>query len=225
MVRTRRLVAGSTVAAVSLMAAGAELAHEDPAALVTAGRDVGTAILPVPGSASGAAQPPLTGGDANDRQGLVRPHVLTPAERHEALKELLAAAAVRHRLDPGLVMAVAWWESGWDMTKVSSTGATGVMQIDPGTAHDLGPKLLHRAVDVHDPYDNIDLGAAVLRADFDDAGGNVAVALASYYEGAGNVDPSNLDPGAQTYVEGVTALQKEFDAGQDPAAPGSTPSP
>jgi hypothetical protein len=203
------------VAAVSLMAAGAELAHEDPRALITAGHDVGTAVLPVPG----AAAPPLpaTGGGTDVTAGeLTRPHPLDPAERRSALRALLAAAAARHGLDPGLVMAVAWWESGWDMTKVSSTGAVGIMQIDPATASELGPKLLGRPVDVHDPYDNADLGAAVLKADLEDANGDLAVALASYYEGAANVDPSNLDPGAQTYVDGVTSLQKQFDAGQDP---------
>lgn len=146
------------------------------------------------------------------------PHLVPPteAEQREILQAILAGAAQKHGLDPGLVMAVAWWESGWDMSKVSETGATGMMQIDPATVHDLGRKLLGRTPDVHNPYDNADLGAAVLAADIRDAGGRLDVALASYYEGAGNVDPSNLDAGAQTYVEGVTSLQKRFDAGEVP---------
>lgn len=143
-------------------------------------------------------------------------HGLTAPEWHLALRQMLAAAAKRHGLDPGLVMAVAWWESGWDMTEVSDTGAVGVMQIDPGTARDLGPRLLGRTIDPHVLADNLDLGAAVLAADIADAGGDVDVGLASYYEGGGNVDPANLDPGAVTYVTGVKALQKQFDAGQDP---------
>jgi soluble lytic murein transglycosylase-like protein len=160
---------------------------------------------------------PLTGGEPSEAAGeLIRPQVLSADDRRAELTSILAAAAARHGLDPGLVMAVAWWESGWDMTKLSSTGAVGMMQIDPATAQDQGPKLLGRAVDVHDPYDNADLGAAVLAADLRDAGGDLTIALASYYEGSGNVDPSNLDAGAQTYVEGVTALQKRFDSGQQP---------
>ncbi|HEX6487251.1 MAG TPA: lytic transglycosylase domain-containing protein [Candidatus Dormibacteraeota bacterium] len=163
---------------------------------------------------SGAALP-ATGDGRPPRERAIP----SPLATHELYRMLLTDAARRHGLDPGLVMAVAWWESGWDMSKVSDTGAVGLMQIDPGTARDLGPKLLHRTLDPHDPFDNADLGAAVLKSDLDDAGGNLAVALASYYEGAGNVDPSNLDPNAQVYVTGVTALQKEFDSGQDPTHP------
>jgi len=194
----RRLLAGCAVIGCVLLTAEAEYvvpaAHPEP--------------LPVTG-----------GGDTALAAGeLVRPHSVTSPMRREALKAILAAAAIRHGLDPGLVQAVAWWESGWDMTEVSVTGAVGMMQVDPATAADDGPKLLHRAVNIHDPYDNADLGAAVLKADLGDAGGNLAVALASYYEGSNNVDPSNLDAGAQAYVEGVTSLQKQFDAGKDPTA-------
>jgi soluble lytic murein transglycosylase-like protein len=199
-VLARRLLAGCAVLGCVVLAGEAEVVHRHPA----------TATLP-------STALPLTGGEAADASGeLIRPHPLSAEERHAELKSILAAAAARHGVDPGLVMAVAWWESGWDMTKLSSTGAVGMMQIDPGTAHDLGPKLLGRVVDVHDPYDNADLGAAVLAADLRDAGGNLTVALASYYEGSGNVDPSNLDAGAQAYVEGVTSLQKQYDSGQGP---------
>lgn len=142
---------------------------------------------------------------------------VSAAYRHAAIRALLASAARRHGLDPGLLMAVAWWESGWDMGKVSDTGAVGILQIEPTTARDLGPQLLGRPVDPRLLTDNIEMGAAVLQADVKDAGGDVDVALASYYEGSGNVDPSNLDPNAQAYIAGVRALQKEFDAGQDPS--------
>jgi len=198
-VLARRLLAGCAVLGCIALTGEAELAHDAPAAPPAP-------ALPATGDAATTA-------DLPGRAGLRPPSM---AERHEMLRDLLADAARRQGLDPGLVMAVAWWESGWDMSKVSSTGATGLMQVDPATARDLGPKLLHRTVDIANPYDNADLGAAVLRADIDDAGGNLAVALASYYEGSGNVDPSNLDPGAQTYVEGVTSLQKRFDAGEVP---------
>ena len=216
-VRTPRLIAGGAVAAVSVLAAGAEVAYQDPGALIRSAHEAESALLPVTADSPGL---PVSGGDVTDDlrpEPRFRPP--TAGERREILKQTLADAARRHGLDPGLVMAVAWWESGWDMSQVSSTGAVGMMQVDPATARDLGPQLLHRQVDVHRPYDNADLGAAVLKADLDDAGGNLAVALASYYEGSGNVDPANLDPGAQTYVEGVTSLQKQFDAGKDPTTP------
>lgn len=194
----RRLLAGCAVLGCIALTGEAELTHEAPAPSAPA--------LPATGDAVTIADPPAH----------PRLPPLTRAERHEIVRDLLADAARRQGLDPGLVQAVAWWESGWDMSRVSSTGATGLMQVDPATARDLGPKLLHRTVDIANPYDNADLGAAVLKADIDDSGGDLTVALASYYEGSGNVDPANLDPGAQTYVEGVTSLQKQFDAGHDP---------
>jgi soluble lytic murein transglycosylase-like protein len=198
-VLARRLLAGCAVLGCIALTGEAELSHEAPAA-------PSTPALPATGDAATIADAPAH----------PRLPPLTRAERHEILGDLLADAARRQGLDPGLVQAVAWWESGWDMSRVSSTGATGLMQVDPATAHDLGPELLHRTVDITNPYDNAELGAAVLKADIADAGGNLAVALASYYEGSGNVDPSNLDPGAQTYVEGVTSLQRQFDSGRDP---------
>lgn len=136
---------------------------------------------------------------------------LTDAERHDIVATELKTAAQSQRLDPGLVMAVAWWESGWDQSKVSETGALGVMQVDPATARELGPRLLGRHADPHDLSDNAALGAAVLHADLSDSHGDLPVALASYYEGANNVDPAALDAGAQTYVNGVLALAKQFD--------------
>lgn len=195
------------------LTAEAEALHH-PAAIL----NLETDLVQRSPAGSGPALPMTGGGDTAIAAGeLMRPQPLSPDRRHEALKAILAGAAIRHGLDPGLVMAVAWWESGWDMTKVSSTGAIGMMQVDPATAHDLGPKLLGRPFDVELPYDNADLGAAVLKADLDDAGGDLTIALASYYEGSGNVDASNLDPGAQTYVDGVTSLQKAFDSGAGPA--------
>lgn len=206
----RRLLAGCAVLGCLALTVEAE-AVLHPAQILTAAAELARTV-PVPPAL------PNTGGAAVIADPPAHPRLppLTKAERHEILRDILTDAARHQGLDPGLVMAVAWWESGWDMSRVSSTGATGLMQVDPGTAHDLGPKLLHRTADIHNPYDNAELGAAVLKADIADAGGNLTIALASYYEGAGNVDPSNLDSGAQTYVDGVTSLQKQFDSGQDP---------
>lgn len=195
----RRLLAGCAVLGCLVLTGEAELARHAP--------EPAAPGLPATGDSTAAVLDLET-----------HPHLPPPtqAEQREILQGILADAARRHGLDPGLVMAVAWWESGWDMNQVSVTGAAGMMQVDPATVHDLGRKLLGRTPDVLNPYDNADLGAAVLAADIRDAGGHLDVALASYYEGAGNVDPANLDAGAQTYVEGVTSLQKRFDSGEVP---------
>src|SRR5439155_21169399 len=104
---------------------------------------------------------------------------LTSPERREVVATELRSAATAQHLDPGPVMAGAWWESGWDQSRVSETGARGLMQIDPDTARDLGPRRLHRPADPADLADNAALGAAVLRSDLADSGGDLDLALAS----------------------------------------------
>ena len=42
-------------------------------------------------------------------------------------QQVLDQAAQRHGLEPSLVEAVAWWESGWDQKAVSDAGAVGLM--------------------------------------------------------------------------------------------------
>ena len=59
---------------------------------------------------------------------------------------LLTAEAQAYRIDPALVKAVAWQESGWRMV-VAADGGIGVMQLMPATAAWVGPALLGRAID------------------------------------------------------------------------------
>jgi hypothetical protein len=75
-------------------------------------------------------------------------------------KSMLYEAGLRHGVNPYLVMGLAWWESGWNASAVSSAGAIGIMQVMPATAAVDGPKLLNRTVDLTDPQDNIDMGTA-----------------------------------------------------------------
>jgi hypothetical protein len=79
-------------------------------------------------------------------------------------KSMLYAAAQRHGVNPYLVMGLAWWESGWNESAVSSAGAIGIMQVMPATADADGPALLHRQVDLTDATDNIDMGTAIIKA-------------------------------------------------------------
>ena len=52
------------------------------------------------------------------------------------------------------------------------------MQVEPATAQEAGPALLGRPVDVNDPYDNADVGTAVLKQNIDTFH-DVAMALAA----------------------------------------------
>src|SRR6266481_7031524 len=59
-------------------------------------------------------------------------------------KSMLYAAAMKHHVNPYLVMGLAWHESGWQASVVSSAGAVGIMQVMPATADADGPVLLNR---------------------------------------------------------------------------------
>ncbi len=145
------------------------------------------------------------------------PQLLQPSP--PSVRDLLDAAARRHGLPPHLVEAVAYWESGWDESKISITGAIGLMQVQPEVAAELGPRLLGRKVDLHDPADNADAGAAILKAYIDDQGGSVDRGLAAYYQGPQSLRDDGLQPDTQGYVDGVQALRQALDAGRPLPSP------
>ncbi len=97
------------------------------------------------------------------------------------LRALARAAAIRHGLDPGLVLAVVQVESGFVPEALSPKGAQGLMQLMPGTASALGVS------DPFDPAQNLDGGARHLGALVARYGGDVTKALAAYNAGAGAV--------------------------------------
>src|SRR5713226_7554285 len=84
---------------------------------------------------------------------------LTPTEA----RIILVRAAHHHGLNPNFVLAVSYWESGWNQGGRSRTGAIGLMQVEPYTAAWAGPTLLQHRVDLNNPVDNAELGAALLR--------------------------------------------------------------
>lgn len=140
------------------------------------------------------------------------------APNRTTIKWLLYDAATRHGVNPGLVMAVAWWESGWNQAQVSGAGAVGIMQVEPETAATAAPLLLHRSADVHDLRDNIELGTAILREDLDRYPGDLAKGLEAYYAGPPAVrEWKDLDGQARSYVLGVYGLAVQFDEGHGPA--------
>jgi len=136
----------------------------------------------------------------------VRPdHPYSRALVHKVLVE----AAARHQVDPKLVLALSYWESGWDQSRVSDTGAVGLMQVEPATATEAGPALLGREVNIDDPYDNADVGVAILRQDLQ-AFNSPEKALAAYYQGPTSLRADGMYPDTQQYVEGILDLAKRM---------------
>lgn len=114
------------------------------------------------------------------------PPVRPPVDRSEApsrgrLRALIAQAARRHGVPPGLAEAVAAQESNWDPAAVSSKGAIGIMQLMPDTARGLGVK------NAHDPVENIEAGVSYLASMLERFDDQVPLALAAYNAGPGAV--------------------------------------
>ena len=172
-----------------------ELQHDLDASKVGA---IAHFLSGTPGPARGSNSPATSAAEEPE------PSVRGRAERRNP-QRMLREAALRHQLDPRLVLAVSYWESGWDQSRVSETGAVGLMQVEPATAQEAGPALLGRAVDITDPYDNADVGAAVLKQDLD-AFHDPSMALAAYYQGPTSLRANGLFPDTQQYVQGILDL-------------------
>jgi len=97
------------------------------------------------------------------------------------LRDLAAAVARRHGLDPDLVLAVVSVESGFRPQAVSPKGAQGLMQLMPKTASSLG------VADAFDPTQNLDAGTRHLGQLLTLYGGDLTRALAAYNAGEGAV--------------------------------------
>lgn len=107
--------------------------------------------------------------------------------------------AREHQLAPELIKAVALVESGFNPRAVSHAGASGLMQLMPGTAKDYG------VTNVMDPLQNLRAGAAHLRRLLDLYDGDLTLALAAYNAGEGTVKRHN---GVPDYGETVSYVRK-----------------
>lgn len=123
--------------------------------------------------------------------------------RRAQVREAVAAAAARHRVDPKLADAVAKVESGYKTTAVSPKGAVGVMQLMPGTAEGLG-------ANPWNTHENIDAGVRYLSMLLKRYNGDLRSALAAYNAGPGAVDKHGGVPPYQETQEYVGAVLSEY---------------
>lgn len=99
----------------------------------------------------------------------------------QSLDPIFREASAAYGVPVKLVKAVAKAESDFNPKVVSKAGASGVMQLMPATARELGVK------NIFDPRENIFGGVRYLKERLDEFGGNVELALAAYNAGSGNV--------------------------------------
>lgn len=125
----------------------------------------------------------------------------------EAMIDELASA---EGVDPGLVKAVAWTESGWQQGIVSPAGAVGLMQITPVTVTWLEQEVFHEDLNEQlSAYDNVKMGARLLRI-LGDATGSEDGALAAYYQGIGVTTRGIMYEETKHYIEIVRAVRARY---------------
>lgn len=93
----------------------------------------------------------------------------------------IVESAKRYNLDPVLIYATMHQESSFKPRALSHKGASGLMQLMPGTAARMGVK------SIWDPKQNIEGGAKYMRLLLDMFNGDVKLALAGYNAGEGAV--------------------------------------
>ena len=128
----------------------------------------------------------------------------------DPIRRIIVAEATAQGVPVAFALALAWQESGWQPTVVSSAGAVGVMQLTPPTADWVASTMLGGPVNLADPASNVRAGVRLLRHYFERYGGDRAMVLAAYYQGQTGADRHGVYAMTMPYVESILALEAVF---------------
>lgn len=110
-------------------------------------------------------------------------------------------------IDPLLIKAVIKQESNFDRYAISKKGASGLMQLMPGTAQDMN------VTDLFNPRENIFGGVRYLKKLSNLFDGDLKLILASYNAGPDRVRLTNTIPDireTRNYVRAVLAFYEDY---------------
>lgn len=128
---------------------------------------------------------------------------VNPAEYDPIIK----TCSEKYGVSSSLIKAVIHAESGYNPNALSHKGASGLMQLMPGTAKSL------KVVNSFDPKDNVEGGVKYLRFLLDTFRGDVSLALAAYNAGLTKVAKyGGIPPYAETrtYVNRVLSYMQSY---------------
>ena len=98
------------------------------------------------------------------------------------LQQAIYEESAKYKIDPNLVLALVWQESGFKLNAVSPKNARGPLQLMPQTAARFGVR------NPHDVKESVRGGVKYLVELLDRFGGNVSLALAAYNAGELSVE-------------------------------------
>jgi soluble lytic murein transglycosylase-like protein len=171
-----------------------------------AGLIAGTTVLIPPASASPPTAASGTGQCVYDCASSVHPH---PTDE-TVTPEQVGAIAAEYGMSPALVQSIAWNESTFDNSLVSSADARGVMQIIPDTWEFVDGQLVGEPLDPTSAIDNVEAGVAYLHHLYHLKGGDGDATVASYYQGPNR---ETLLPETETYVREIRDDEQDFGGG------------
>jgi soluble lytic murein transglycosylase len=114
--------------------------------------------------------------------------------RYSKYNALISEMAQKHKVDPALVKALVWRESGFHQNKLGSKGERGLMQVGEAAAADWARAAKIETfvpTDLFEPRTNLDVGAWYLSRALEkwkEKDDPIAFALAEYNAGASRVD-------------------------------------
>ena len=129
-----------------------------------------------------------------------------PAPPH-SVRALLGHWARVYGVDPGLVRALAWMESGYQPGVVSKAGAQGVMQILPVTRHYVETVLLRKRIP-NSVSANIQIGVVYLRQLLREFRRSETLALAAWQQGPASLRRYGQFAVTRQFVANVLALRR-----------------
>ncbi len=154
-----------------------------------------------------AANPELTDPDLliTGQMLLLPTGTISPASNSTAA--LLATIALDYGLDPTLVQAIAWQESGWQQGLTSLAGATGIMQVLPEIGAWVASDIVGAPLNIAgSAADNVTAGTALF-AWLVEQTGDEELALAYYVQGQGSIASAGIFPETWQYIANIRAIQ------------------
>lgn len=133
-----------------------------------------------------------------------------PVPAPTTVEALLVLYSHQFKVDPSLMKALAWQESGWQQSVVSPVGAVGVMQVMPQTTSFTSNTLLQHPVNAATVANNVETGVAFFAYLLKRAGGNEQLAIAGYYQGLTSVKTRGMYNDTKRYVANIEALKQRF---------------